>query len=158
MPQWTLSILTSFAPTLFIAVVTSVLTVRLSLHRFHAERWWERKAEAYSRIVETLHQLMEYHAAMSEDAMNYKERDEAQFAKLHDEYQQAYRDLRKATGIGAYIIFDEVAAALASLDARPRPKWSREEPPWEPYDAEFEAYKEALEQIRRLAKKDLNVL
>ena len=157
MPQWTIPILTSVLPALFIAVVTSVLTVRLALRRFRVERWWERKAEAYSRSVEALHQSMEYHAAMSEDSMTGKDRNEAQSAKLRDEYQQAYRDLRKATGIGAYIISNDVADALAALDARPRPQWSREEPPWEPYDAEFEAYKKALEQIRRLAKRDLNV-
>lgn len=150
-------LLTHVLPPLLIAVVTAILTVHLSLRRFHAEQWWERKAEAYSRIVETLHQLMEYHAAMSEDSMTGKDRDATQYAKLRDSYQQAYRDLRRATGIGAYIISNEVAAALAALDARPRPQWNRDEPPWELYDAEFEAYKTALDQIRRLAKKDLNV-
>ncbi len=85
------------------------------------------------------------------------DRDEAQFAKLRDDYQQAYRDLRKATGIGAFIVSSKVAAALAALDARPRPQWKRDEPPWEPYDAEFDAYKKSLEEIRRLAKEDLDV-
>jgi len=156
MPQWAIPILTSLISGLFIAAVTSVLTIWLSLRRFRTERCWELKAAAYSRIVEALHQLMVYHAAMSEDSMTGKDRDETQYAKLRDDYQQAYRDLRNATGIGAYIISDEVAAALATLDARPRPKWN-EGPPWELYDAEFDAYKKALEQIRRLAKKDLKL-
>jgi hypothetical protein len=73
------------------------------------------------------------------------------------DYQQAYRDLRKATGIGAYIISRGVAKALAALDARPRPRWNREDPPWDRHDAEFEVYKQALEDIRILAKKDLSV-
>src|SRR5947208_12000848 len=113
MPQWTFSILTNLVPALLVAIVTSVLTVRLSLRRFHAERWWERKAEAYSRIIESLHAAMEYHSAMSDEAMTAEERDEARYARLKNEYDEAYRNLRRSTGIGAYIISEEAAAVLA---------------------------------------------
>ena len=149
-------VLNSLLPALFIAVVTSVLTVRLSLRRFHAERWWERKAEAYSRIVESLHHLMEYCSAMSEESSHAAEFSAEHRKELSDSYKSAYRDLRKATGVGAYIISNEIAVILSNLEARPRLDW-REEPPWEVFDADFAAYKEALEQIRQLAKKDLKV-
>lgn len=41
---------------------------------------------------------MEYHSAISEDAVTGEERDKLQFAKLRNDYQEACRDLRKATG------------------------------------------------------------
>lgn len=157
MPQWTIPILTNILPALFIAVVTSFLTVRLSLRRFRAEHWWERKDEAYSRIVEALHQVMEYHAAMSKTLMTGEVLDKAQVAKLCDEPQKGFRELRRATRIGAYIISEDVAAVLAALDARPHPQRIQGEPASKLFDAELTAYKKALEQIRRLAKKDLNV-
>ena len=156
MPDWATPILNSLIPALLIAVITSVLTVRLSLKRFHAERWWERKAEAYSRIVESLHHLMEYSSAMSEESTHSVEFTEERRKDLVDNYRSAHRDLRKATGIGAYIISDEVAAVLSRLEARPQLAWN-DNPPWEIFDADLSAYKEALEQIRRLAKKDLRV-
>jgi hypothetical protein len=140
-----------------VAIVAAVLTVRLSLRRFHAERWWERKAEAYSRIIESLHAAMEYHSAMSDDSMIATERDEARYARLKEEFDKAYRDLRQSTGIGAYIISEQAADVLAALEKRPRPQWRPDEPPWEFFDAEVDAYKSALTQIRRLAKKDLKV-
>ena len=34
-----------------IAIVTAFLTVRLSLKQFRSERLWERKIEAYERII-----------------------------------------------------------------------------------------------------------
>ncbi len=154
--QWMIPILTSLVPALFIAIVTSILTVRLSLRRFHAERWWEFKAEAYSRIVEALHQLMEYHAAMSESSMTGNDIGDNQQTELSANYQKAYSDLRKATRIGAYIISDKVAAALDALHKRSH-TWKRSDPPWKHDDAEFQAYQNALEEIRHLAKLDLKV-
>ena len=38
-----------------IAAISSWITVQLSLRRFRTERWWERKAEAYERIIGALH-------------------------------------------------------------------------------------------------------
>lgn len=152
MPQWTIPILTNILPALFIAVVTSFLTVRLSLHRFRAEHWWKRKDEAYYSIVEALHQVMEYQAAMSKSVTNGEVLDEAQAVKLCAEPDKGFRELRRATRIGAYIISEDVAAVLAALAARPNDEhWSKL------FDAEFEAYKKALEQICCLAKKDLKI-
>ena len=157
MPQWITQILITLVPALLLAVVTSWVTVRLSLRRFHAERWWERKAEAYSRIVEALHSVVEYCAAMSkqdkhvDDAPTVERRKE-----LSDSLDSADRDLRKATGIGAYIISDEVALILSRLDSRPAPNWETSLP-YEVFDDDLAAYREALDQVRRLAKKDLKV-
>jgi len=150
-------LLTHVLPPLCIAVLTAILTVRLSLRRFHAERWWERKAEAYSRIIEALHQATEYHSTRSCESMTGEELASEESAQLRDAYKSAQRDLRRATGIGAYIISDEIAAVLAKLNARPRIQLRPDQSVVEAYDAEFDAYHAALEQVRRLAKKDLKV-
>jgi hypothetical protein len=41
-----------------IATVVSIYNARL--RRFVSERWWERKADAYTRIVESLSALVDY--------------------------------------------------------------------------------------------------
>lgn len=155
MPNWTTPLL-NLLPALFIAAFTSWLTVRLSLRRFHAERWWERKADSYSRIVEALIHLMEYCSAMSDESSAGRELPETRRKELSDNFDMAYRDLRKATAIGAYIISDEVAAVLTRLQMRPTRNW-QENPPWEIYDDDYKAYHDALGELRRLAKKDLRV-
>ena len=159
MPQWlttTLSTLSTVLPSLIVGVCTAVITVRLSLRRFHAERWWERKADAYSRIVEALHGVMEYCSARSHEDRTGRETSEEKKRQLLDDYNRAIHELKKATGVGAYIISDAVAVALARLEARPRldPK----ECAWfELFDADYDAYKKTLAEIRELAKKDLRV-
>lgn len=156
MPQWLTTIVSSILPSLIVGVCTAIFSVRLALRRFHAERWWERKAEAYSRIVEALYNAVEYWSAQSDANMRGERLSEQREKELVEGYEQAYRELKKATAVGAYIISDEVVMVLDALEGRPRldPKkcaW------FEVSDAECEAYSKALAEVRKLAKKDLGV-
>lgn len=47
-------LLTGFVLSVAASIITAIATVRLSLSRFRSERWWERKADAYSRLIEEL--------------------------------------------------------------------------------------------------------
>ena len=156
MPQWLTTVLSSLIPALIVGICTAVFSVRLALRRFHAERWWERKADAYSRIVEALYHAMEYCAARSDEDMTGRQISEEREKELSEGYQLAHRELRKAASVGAYIISDDVAEALATLERRPRldPKDCAS---FELFEADYEAYKKALVEIRALAKKDLRV-
>jgi ABC-type nitrate/sulfonate/bicarbonate transport system substrate-binding protein len=156
MPQWLTTVLSSLLPSLIVGICTAIFSVRLALRRFHAERWWERKAEAYSQIVEALYHAMEYCAAHSDEDTTGQQISEEREKELSEGYVRAYRELRKATSVGAYIISDEVAEVLAKLEKRPRldPKdcaW------FEIYDADYQAYKTTLAEVRALAKKDLRI-
>lgn len=156
MPEWATPILNALIPALFLAVVTSVLTVRLSLRRFRTERMWERKADAYSRIIEALHHMTEYCLARSEEYMQVRKPTPEREIELQDNYRAADAALRTATGIGAFIISEEVAGLLLSLEGRAKLSW-QETDAVALFGAEFDAYKRTLTQIRRLAKKDLRI-
>jgi hypothetical protein len=58
---------------LFIAVATSLVTVWLALWRFHSEKWWERKAELYSKLVEALYDMHSYSREWLEDYVSDQE-------------------------------------------------------------------------------------
>ncbi len=58
-----------YLPSLIIAIITAIITVHLSLRRFHSEQWWVRKADSYSKIVESLHEIKTY----CEDQIEYIE-------------------------------------------------------------------------------------
>ena len=50
----------SLVQSIVIALVTAYVTVRLSLKQFYSQRWWEKKAEAYSAIIHSLYQMKAY--------------------------------------------------------------------------------------------------
>ncbi len=156
MPEWFYVLLSTLAIPLLVAVVTAVITVRLSLRRFRTERWWEHRADAYSRIVEALYNVMEYCSEQSRAALRGADMREDVEKRLSQTYERAYRELKKVTAIGAYIISDEVAEALTRLEARPRLD-PAEYAFYEILDADHEAYTKTLAEVRRLAKKDLGV-
>ena len=99
---------------------------------------------------------MEYWSARSHEVMTGQEIGEERKKRFSENYDRAAQELSKATGVGAYIISDEVAESLARLQKRRRldPKdcaW------FEIYEDEYEAYKKTLTEVRQLAKKDLRI-
>ena len=156
MDEWLRSASAVLIPSLVVAVVTAFVTVRLSLRRFHAERWWERKADAYSQIVESL-----YHLKVYSDTSIRESREGVQYTAEHkkaltEQYSAAHAELSKTTTIGAYIICDEAAKVLEELQNRPELDWN-ETPPWDIFEADSTAYGEAIKKIRNIAKMDLGV-
>jgi hypothetical protein len=99
---------------------------------------------------------MEYWSARSHEDMTGQQTGGERGKRLSDNYDRAAQELNKAAGVGAYIISDAVAGSLARLQKRTRldPKdcaW------FEIFEAEYEAHKKTLTEVRQLAKKDLKV-
>ena len=149
--------LPGLATSLVIAVVTSLLTVRLALQRFRRERWWDRKAESYSRIVEALHGLVDFYEVSFDDHISHRERNEDQEAKMEAEFEQHRREVRKATGIGAFIISEKIAKVLSSLEKESHKNRREAQSSFEWYDSQTATFRKALLEVRRLAKEDLEV-
>src|SRR5438094_5124193 len=88
---------------LFIAAVTSILTVRLALWRFHSEKWWERKAELYSRLMEALFDMHSYNRQWLEDyeegvfggGSAQTEKRKARLESLWSRHQKAANEVQK---------------------------------------------------------------
>lgn len=104
---------------LIVSIVTAWLTVRLSMKQFYSQRWWERKAEAYSRIVEHLSYLDYFFDQLLRQGVGgfdwydpMKEGDKQWLLKAYREGREA---IAKAVGAGAYIVSDDTASTLRSL-------------------------------------------
>jgi len=135
---------------LLVAIVTAIVTVRLSLGRFRTERWWERKADAYSRIVGALSDSIRFCDAEAKNFIG----EGAASPELGQRYSDAWHKLERATAIGAYIISDDAASTLDRLARREK------NPGTDHYSflmGESKAYSAALTEIRREAKRDLQV-
>jgi hypothetical protein len=101
-----------------LAFVASMVSVAVSLYnarlgRFSSERWWERKAEAYTRIVEGLSDLIAYYdRAIGEGDEPLVSSDE--ISRLLESYERGRSKLEFALTNGAFVIS---APAYASLQA-----------------------------------------
>jgi len=144
-----------------VAAATAWMTVRLSLRRFRAERWWERKVDLYSRIITGLFDLRRYNEAFIRDAANHGDGNSPELNRLAEKASTAADAVEQATALGAFILSQDIAIALDALKER-REQIEKQLR----YDANFGEYVGSLEQenlaidralalIRAHARKDV---
>ena len=142
-----------------IAVTSAVVTVQLSLGRFRSERWWDRKEEAYSKIVEAL-----YHWKRHVDAWVAREElgqtlPEDKMDELDLLGTEAREEIGRAIDIGTFIISEDGVSCLETLHAELNEATRKYHPKdFSRYiDAEQAALGKCLKAIRDCAKRDLEV-
>ncbi|MCH8093050.1 MAG: hypothetical protein IH953_00510 [Chloroflexi bacterium] len=149
-------ILIILVPGLFIAVATSIITVRLSLRQFYSERWWERKATAYSEIIESLYRMRVYIEGLRDSEEQGKELPEEVKRDLQARAREGRDKLSRAAEIGAFVISDDAAECLRRLHRHLQtsvPEGSFFDY-LEGHSEELHSY---LDEMRSIAKADLNV-
>ena len=95
MPDWIPDILKAVLPGIFIATLTSILTVRLAIRRFHQEKWWEKKQEMYSNLLETLHHLKNFASEHYEGQINPDHITDEKREELNQEWRKFSREFAK---------------------------------------------------------------
>ena len=115
MSELTQGILIALVPALVVSIVAAYVTVRLSMRQFYSQRWWEKKAEAYSTIIEHLSYLHYYLGEWERELMGLKTLSEGTKKELSESYRKSRESLIKAAATGSYIISDNAAKSLAEL-------------------------------------------
>jgi hypothetical protein len=148
--------LTTLVTGIVIAVVSAWITVQLSLRRYRTERWWERKVQAYERVIGALHDAK----AFAEDHLNaeYRGRDlsKEEDEKLRARSKVAQEEIAKAIDMGAFLLSDEALERLKQY--RKDENKTSEEQSWVEYlDADRGVTDNCLKDLIRIAKKDLQI-
>jgi hypothetical protein len=139
-----------------IAFISSWLTVQISLHRFRTERWWEKKAEAYSKIIEALHNAKTVSSAYMSTLTDATQLTEEQKKVLSIRNQAATEEILKAMDVGAFLLSEEALDRLWQYqkDAGVAAK----EISWDSYlEKDLDATGKGLRDMIIIAKKDLEV-
>ena len=104
----------SIIPGLIIAALTSYFTVHLSLKRFYSERWWERKAQSYSIILESLYKMKAYPTFLLRAIERNKKTSKDLTNGLRLESQKSFNEINKALAIGTFVVSDETTFNLSN--------------------------------------------
>lgn len=153
------TLITSVISGLIVAVVTSFLTVRLSLRRFYSERWWERKADAYTDIIEALHAKLEFLDSYFSVMHDGEKLSEADIDRLRAANREADQKINKLIRIGTFVISEEVATLLEYYQADQaklkRDVYEADEGAW--FGHEQKLTDRCLVKVRDAAMRDLKV-
>jgi len=134
------------------AVLAARLTLRAAAAQFTSERWWERKADAYSALVHSLHAMRGYVQTLQDLHAGTPGPMAEEHLKV--QWRHGREELARAAAQHAFVInadaaqeLEKVAGALRfATNGRPHP---------ESLPGEAEALESGLRRIREIAARDL---
>ncbi len=140
---------------ILIAASSSWITVRLSLRRFRTERWWEKKVEAYERVIDALHQSKAFSDAHLRAFETGRELPEERDKELRSQSKQAVMEIERAVDVGSFLLGHDALDRLKRF--RKEVRSASNEVSWFEYlEADWEATNSCLEDLIIIAKKDIN--
>ncbi len=103
-----------------LAFLASVVATLAALYngrfaRFARERWLERQAEGYARIIEALADMVYYHETHLAASEQGRSIPETRRADIEHHWMQSSAALKKASAVGAFLVSREAEAALQKL-------------------------------------------
>ena len=109
------SLVVSLFGSLIIAVVAAVVTVALTTRSFYSQKWWERKADVYSTILETLSDLVAQEDVKLNTLSKGWSVDKDTEALRAARSREAQFRLSQLENIGAFVASEDVAKHLTSI-------------------------------------------
>lgn len=95
-----------------IAGLSSWITVYLSLRRFRTEKWWEKKAEAYSNLLGTIHDAKAFAEENLEAMQLERELSEDEDKHLRKKSKLAESEIYRAMDVGAFYLSNQAIDCL----------------------------------------------
>lgn len=137
-----------------IAAVSSWITVQLSLRRFRSERWWERKVEAYERIIIALHDSKAFADVHLEAEYQRRDIPEETAGELRARSKSAHVEIVKAIDIGAFLLPGEALSRLTQF-RRDEANAANSNTWFEYLETDWVATDKCLKDLIQIAKRDL---
>lgn len=95
-----------------IAGLSSWFTVHLSLKRFRTEKWWEKKSEAYSNLLGTIHDAKAFAEENLEAMQRSRELSEEEDRELRSKSKKAESEIYRAMDVGAFYLSQQAIDCL----------------------------------------------
>lgn len=143
-----------------LAFVAAVLAAGVSIYnarfmRFAKERWWERKADAYTRIIEALSDLVYYYEEHYERELSHDGMSDEYKKTIDEHWRRGYAEIKRATAVGAFLISPAAASALENM-WKERGKDVHIDDWFGMLESEYVAARECLKVVVAAAKHDLH--
>lgn len=144
----------SIVESILIAFVASIITVRLSLHKFASSKWWERREKAYTDIIGTLSHILVKLRRQEDHYLGIDDLSDDELRKIYEDKKIYREEIERAAREGSFRISDEASNELWSLWKELGKGASH---PVEGIHNEFEAVESCREKVSAEAKRDLGL-
>ncbi|NVF14989.1 hypothetical protein [Vreelandella maris] len=149
--------LASFASTVLVGLLSAWVGVLFSLKRYRSEKWWEKKVEAYERIINALHATKNFNDKHFDAGVEGEKISDVDDQKLMSEAEKGHNEILRTIDIGSFLLPESSVNRLKQFAADVN-KINSEAESWDEYlDRDWKVTKECLEDLKILAKRDLKI-
>jgi hypothetical protein len=138
------------------ATLTAPLAAWLALRRFYSERWWERKLDAYTVLIESLHHMGRPYDEALEAEIDGRQLSKEFKETLNKKSSEAYAEVLKQLDMSEFIISREAADVLRNA-LRKADEANTHSDYTQYIFAKQNALVEAITQLKAAAKRDLRL-
>ena len=151
-----MEILLNILSAVAIAGLSSWITVYLSLKKFRTEKWWEKKAEAYSNLVGVIHDAKAFAEKNLTASSRNRELSEEEDSDLRAKSCKAESEIYRAMDVGAFYLSEVAIECLKKY--KKESSEAGQEKSWVHYLVEdFDATDKCLQSVIKIARSDLQV-
>lgn len=147
-------------------VIAAYLASNVALHKYYKEKWWEKKLEAFTHLINELHKInnnSEYHykkEVYDRGGLSYFHTlDENGEKALQTQFEQGMDELKKTSYTASLYLSDkcsdEIKKYLLSIDALIERFHSDEIDSFDAYQEDYNLSGELMTSIITEAKKEL---
>jgi hypothetical protein len=151
------SIIVALVPSVIIAYLSAKIAIYFSLNQFREEHRWEKKYEAYEKIMVALHHMLDYDCQLSANEEYGYEMSEERKMKLNQQYSEGWKEFTKAKNLGTFLISNESVICLKELAKKIDEVDNLNGSFFELFDNRASITEEYLELFRERAMQDLRL-
>lgn len=139
-----------------IAGLSSWITVFLSLRKFRTEKWWEKKAEAYSNLLGAIHDSKAFAEENLNAEFRSRELTELEDKELRAASKKSEAEIYRAMDVGAFYLSEQAIECLKKY--KKESSEAGKDNSWVQYLIEdLDAANSCLKSMIEIARNDLKV-
>lgn len=107
-----------------IAIITALVTVKLSQKRFRAERIWDRKVVSYERVIEAFYKSKKFSSEHLDAEYANRELPDERDKELRRLALEAHEEIRRTAEVGSFTLSPAALQLIADYEREAEdPEW-----------------------------------
>lgn len=151
-----MEIVGSILSTITVSIITAIFAVYLAMRRFRADKWWERKHESYTRLLQVIHRMVRNAETHLDDSTGERGMTQEEKRHLEEDWKVLHREYCEVRDLADFDLSSEAVESLGKFDAA-RISARNNEDVYVWISQDLEASKRCLADIKSAARRDLRV-
>jgi hypothetical protein len=106
----------SLFTSILVAAITAYITVFLSQRQYYSQKWWDRKADTYSKIMESLYSIQHRLQMLLEEDAGERHISAETMNELRKKSNEGFEDIDRISKMGVFLLSKEVEEIVSRLN------------------------------------------